>query len=46
MLDVSKKYYICKNLIKTTVKLGYNEQLGTELFCSLKPGFVFTGLIV
>ncbi len=27
-----------------TVKLGYNEQLGTGHFCSLKPEFVITGL--
>jgi hypothetical protein len=27
------------------VKLGYNKQLGTGHFCSIKPGFVITGLI-
>jgi hypothetical protein len=30
---------------RQTVKLGYNEQLGTVHFCSLLPGFVITGFI-
>jgi len=32
-------------IYKYTVKLGYNEQLGTGWNCSLQPGFVITGLI-
>ncbi len=32
-------------VIENTVKLVYNEQLGTGHFCSLWPGFVIIGLI-
>jgi len=35
-----------KQVIKMqSIKLGYNEQLGTDQICSLQPGIVLTGLI-
>ena len=41
---INQQKLIYYSLFITTVKLGYNEQFGTDQICSLYPGFVITGL--
>jgi hypothetical protein len=46
-MTTARLYYrtAVKNIYEYTVKLGYNDQLGTGRICLLKPGFVITGLL-